>query len=186
MLLKAELSHLSGLTERWGIIAIRGVCGIIFGLLTLLAPSITLLVLTIWFAAFMALDGVLALVCGLDEIAHHRHGLALLAEGVVGIIAATAVLGFPAVGISGFIVLAATWSALTGLALLWGALLLPFPAGRVWLAVAAMTSLALSAYLAFHPVALVSGLGAYMVASGGAMLACAYRLRTAEFVAETV
>jgi uncharacterized membrane protein HdeD (DUF308 family) len=184
MLLKAELTHLSGLTERWGIIAIRGVCGVIFGLLTLLAPSITLLVLTIWFAAFMALDGVLALVCGLDEIVHHRHGLALVAEGVVGLLAATAVLSFPAAGIGGFVMLAAIWAGVTGLCLLWGALMVPFPAGRIWLAAAALISLGLGAYLVFHPVVLVSGLGAYMVASGGAMLLCAYRLRAAEFAGD--
>jgi uncharacterized membrane protein HdeD (DUF308 family) len=185
MMLKAELSHLSGLTERWGIIAIRGFCGVIFGLLTLLAPSITLLVLTIWFAAFMALDGVLGLVCGLDEIVHHRHGLALVIEGVLGLAAATAVLGFPAVGIGGFVMLAAIWSAATGIALLWGALLVPFPAGRLWLAVSALISLTLGAFLALHPVALVTALGAYMVGSGCAMLLCAYRLRAAEFTGQT-
>lgn len=185
MLINAELRRLSGLTERWGIIAIRGFCGIVFGLLTLLAPSITLLVLIIWFAAFMALDGVLALVCGFDEIVHHRHGVALLAEGVFGLAAATIVLGFPAAGIGGFVVLAGIWAAATGAALLWGALMVPFPAGRAWLAMAALCSLLLAAYLVLYPVGLVAGLGAYMMASGVAMLACARQLRAAEFATET-
>lgn len=178
--MRTELVYLSGLTERWGIIALRGICAMVFGALTLLAPGITLVVLTIWFAAFMALDGVLALVCGFDKIVHHRHGLALILEGLFGLAAATLVLAWPAVGIGGFVVLAAAWAILTGAALLWGAVLVPFPAGKVPLVAAAALSIALGLLLTSHPFALVICLGAYLLLSGMLMLSSALRLRSAE------
>lgn len=152
----------------------------VFGALTLLAPGVTLVVLTIWFAAFMALDGVLALVCGLDEIVNHRHGWALVFEGVFGLAAATLVLAWPAVGIAGFVLLAAIWAIVTGGALLWGALLVPLPAGRLTLAAAAVLSVGLGVVLIIHPIALILSFGAYLLVSGTLMLNTAVKLRRAE------
>jgi uncharacterized membrane protein HdeD (DUF308 family) len=168
---------------RWWAVALRGLCAIIFGALALLAPGITLLVLTIWFAAFMAVDGALALIAGIGAAMHHKHGLALIAEGLLGLIAAAIVLAWPGVGIAGFVLLAAFWAVMTGAALLWGAVALPLRAGRFLMGSAAILSVLLGVLLVAHPiaaaVALAWWLGAYALVSGVLLLALAVRLRSA-------
>ncbi len=163
---------------RWRIIALRGLSAMVFGLLTLLSPRITAFVLTIWFAAYMALDGILALSCGCDEMMHHRHGTALLLEGVAGLAVAAIVLTWPGLGLASFVLLAACWAILTGAALLWGAIFVPFPGGKASLAGAAVLSVLLGACLLAYPLTLVLWLGGYLLVSGSFMLAAALKLRS--------
>jgi uncharacterized membrane protein HdeD (DUF308 family) len=175
---------LRGIAQRWWVLALRGVAALVFGMLALAAPGVTLLVLTIWFAAFMAVDGVLAIVAGVGAVTHHRHGAALIAEGVLSLVVAGIVLAWPGVGIAGFVLLAAVWAIVTGAALLWAAVALPLPAGRFLMGAAALLSLLLGILLIVHPVAgaltLAIWLGAYAIVSGVMMLGLAFRLRPAK------
>lgn len=50
------------LAKNWGAIAIRGVLAILFGLIALFLPGVTMLSLVLVFAAYAFLDGVLAIV----------------------------------------------------------------------------------------------------------------------------
>lgn len=172
---------LRGVAQRWWVLALRGVAALVFGVLALLAPAITLVVLTIWFAAFMAVDGVLATVAGIGALTHHRHGAALIAEGVLSLVVAAIVLAWPGVGIAGFVLLAAIWALVTGAALLWAAIALPLPSGRFLMGAAAVLSLLLGILLIVHPVlgalTLAIWLGAYAIVSGVVMLLLAFRLR---------
>ena len=144
-----------------------------------MAPGITLLVLAIWFAAFMAVDGVLATVVGIGAVTHHRHGVTMIAEGALSLIVAGIVLAWPGVGIAGFVLLAAMWAIVTGAALLWAAVALP--TGRFLMGAAAILSLLLGILLIVHPVAvaltLAIWLGAYALVSGVVMLGLPFRLR---------
>jgi uncharacterized membrane protein HdeD (DUF308 family) len=175
--------ELVGITARWPILAVRGICAIAFGALTLLVPGISLVVLTLWFSAFAGVDGALALLTGLGAVGDHRHSLGLIAEGILGIAVSALVLAWPGVGIAGFVLLAGAWAILTGAALLLGALLLPLPAGKLLLVMAALLSMALGGLLMAYPVEgaliLAIWLGAYALVSGVLMLASALRLRHA-------
>ncbi len=169
------------MSERWWVIALRGLCALVFGALTLTAPGVTLVILTLWFAAFAAVDGVLALLSGISALTHHRHGWALVAEGVLGLAVAAVVMIWPSAGIAGLVLLAAAWAIMTGAALLMGGLLLPFPAGKFLIIGAAVLSLLLGVVLIAHPIAaavvLAIWLGAYALVSGALMLVTAFRLR---------
>jgi uncharacterized membrane protein HdeD (DUF308 family) len=182
-MMRIEISSATEMRPSWGLIALRGVCAIVFGVLTLLSPGITLVVLTLWFAAFMIVDGALALITGIRALSHHRHGLALVLEGLCGLAVAAIVLAWPSAGIAAFVLLAAFWAILTGAALLWGAVLLPFPAGGFFIGLAAIVSLVLGVLLIAHPIAgavvLAIWLGAYALVSGVLMLGSALRLRAA-------
>jgi len=174
---------LRGMAQRWWVLALRGVAALVFGVFALSAPVITLLVLTIWFAAFMAVDGVLATAAGITAVTHHRHGAALIAEGVLSLVVAAIVLAWPGAGIAAFVLLAAVWALVTGAALLWASVALPLPSGRFLMGAAAVLSLLLGVLLIVHPVAgavtLAIWLGAYAVVSGVVMLGLAFRLRPA-------
>jgi uncharacterized membrane protein HdeD (DUF308 family) len=170
------------MSERWWVMALRGVCALVFGALTLLAPGVTLVILTLWFAAFAALDGGLALIAGISALTHHKHGWALVAEGALGLAVAAIVMAWPSAGIAGLVLLAAAWAIMTGAALLVGGLLLPFPAGKFLIIFIAVLSLLLGVVLIAHPVAaavvLALWLGAYALISGVLMLVTAFQLRT--------
>lgn len=175
---------LNGVAQRWWVLALRGVAALLFGVLALAAPGLTLVVLTLWFAAFMAADGMLALLAGFGALAHHRHGgAALLTEGLLGLLVAAILLIWPGLGIAGVVVLAALWALMTGAALLWAVAVLPMVAGRLLMGLAAVLSLLLGALLIAHPAAgafaLAVWLGVYALASGTVMLVLAARLRTA-------
>jgi uncharacterized membrane protein HdeD (DUF308 family) len=172
-----------GLAKRWWVVALRGVAAIVFGLLALLAPGLTLVVLTVWVAAFMAVDGALATLAGISALTHHRHGAALLAEGVLGLVVALLVMVWPVAGIATVVLLVGVWALLTGIALLWAAAVLPMLAGRLLMAGAAILSLVLAVLLFAHPVAgalvLAWWLGVYAIISGGLLLSLACSLRQA-------
>ena len=53
-----------GIASRWWVVALRGLAAILFGILAFLAPGLPPVVLTVWVAAFMAVDGALAVLAG--------------------------------------------------------------------------------------------------------------------------
>jgi uncharacterized membrane protein HdeD (DUF308 family) len=95
-------------TRYWWAVALRGAAAVLFGLMALIWPGITLLALVIVFGAYALVDGVLALVAALgkgDPAVTDKSSRVWL--GVQG--AASIVLG----------ILALVWPGVTALALLW-------------------------------------------------------------------
>jgi uncharacterized membrane protein HdeD (DUF308 family) len=178
-----ELIFHRAVAQQWWVVALRGLAYLLFGIAALLAPGLTLVLLTVWVAAFMAVDGALAAVAGINAIRHHKHGAALLAEGVLGLLIALLVLVWPVAGIATVVLLIAAWALITGAALLYAAIALPLQAGRFWMAATAILSLALGVVLFAHPVAgalvLAWWLGAYAMVSGVLLLSLAFSLRGA-------
>jgi uncharacterized membrane protein HdeD (DUF308 family) len=161
-------------------VALRGAAALLFAALAFTAPGITLLVLTFWVAAYLAVDGVFAIIAGARALAAHHHGAALVAEGLLGLAAAVLILAWPAAGIEGLVLLIAAWALLSGTALLWAAIALPLPSGRGLMGAAALLSIVLGVLLVAHPLAgavvLAWWLGAYALASGVMLLALAWML----------
>src|ERR687889_550458 len=99
---------LDSLSRYWWAVALRGVAAVLFGLMALLWPGITLFALVILFGAYALVDGAFTLVTAIRDRDGADTGPAgrgwLIARGVSGI----------AIG-----VLAVVWPGLTALALLW-------------------------------------------------------------------
>ncbi len=176
-----------GVARRWWVLALRGVAALAFGFMALLAPGMTLVLLVLYFAAYMAVDGTLAVGVGVGAMLHHKHGAALIAEGTLSLLLAFIVLAWPGAGLAAAVILAAVWALVTGSALLWAAVALPLRAGRYLMGAAAVLSMALGVALLVHPaagvLALAVWLGAYATASGVLMLVLAFRLRQASLAA---
>ena len=67
------------LAQNWWAIALRGVFAILFGIIALLMPGAALLAFVLLFAAYMLVDGVLAIIAGVRAAQRHeRWGLAHL------------------------------------------------------------------------------------------------------------
>src|ERR1700738_2470263 len=56
------------LARNWWVIALRGALAILFGIIALFLPEATMLALVLLFAAYMLVDGVLAIVAGVRAL----------------------------------------------------------------------------------------------------------------------
>src|SRR5690348_1546568 len=83
-----DLAMAEALARNWWAVALRGAAAILFGLVALLMPGVTIAALVLLFGVYMAVDGVFAIVAGVRAAAHHERWGALILEGVADLIAA--------------------------------------------------------------------------------------------------
>jgi uncharacterized membrane protein HdeD (DUF308 family) len=76
------------LAQNWWAFAIRGVIGIIFGLIAIFQPGVTMLSLVLVFSAYAFVDGVFAIIASVRAARQHEKWGPLVLEGIVSIIAA--------------------------------------------------------------------------------------------------
>src|SRR5215831_7782307 len=103
------------LARSWWLILLRGVAALVFGLLTLFEPGISLAVLVLFFGSYALVDGVFCVWTAFAGRAHHESWWVLLLEGLLGI--GIGVVTFVEPGITALVVLfyIAIWAIGTGL-----------------------------------------------------------------------
>jgi len=169
------------LSQIWWAIALRGVFGIVFGLIALFSPGATILALVLLFSAYLLVDGVCGIVAAVRAASSHRRWGLLLLEGIV--IIAVAVLAFiwPGLTALAFVLLVAAWSLVTGGLMLAAAYKLKPEYGRWWLVLSGAASLVFGVLLVIAPLAglvvLTWWLGAYALVFGIMLLILGFRLR---------
>jgi uncharacterized membrane protein HdeD (DUF308 family) len=83
-------------TPRWSSLVFRGVVSILFGILALAWPGVTLVALTLLFGAYAFVDGITALVVAIQRGAQPHRWL-LVVDGLLGIGAGVATLFWPGI-----------------------------------------------------------------------------------------
>jgi uncharacterized membrane protein HdeD (DUF308 family) len=169
------------LAHNWWAIALRGVLGIVFGIIALLMPGVTIAALVLWFAAYMLVDGIFAIVAGVRAAARHERWGALIFEGIVDLIAGAIAVFMPIATILAFVYLNAAWAIVTGLLMLVAVFRLSPTHGKWLLALAGIFSIIWGVLVAIAPIAgalvMTLWLGAYALVFGVALLALGLRLR---------
>jgi uncharacterized membrane protein HdeD (DUF308 family) len=169
------------LVRNWWALALRGAAAVIFGLIAFGMPGLTLTVLVLFFAAYLLVDGVFALIAGLRAAEHHERWGALALEGVLDLIAGAAVVMWPGLTLVVFIYVAAFWAVVTGIALLVAAFRLHHRHGEWMMLIGGILSIAWGILVALFPIAGILvwawWIGAYALIFGIAMLILAFRLR---------
>jgi uncharacterized membrane protein HdeD (DUF308 family) len=170
------------LARNWGWIALRGVAAVIFGLLTVMNPGITLAVLILFFGAFSLIDGILAVIAAIRNRKAESQWVTLLIGGIAGII--IGVCTFLAPGISAIVLLyfIAVWALIIGFSEIMAAIRLrKIITGEWMLVLAGVASVALGLFLLSRPavgaIALVIWIGVYAFVSGILLIALAFELR---------
>jgi uncharacterized membrane protein HdeD (DUF308 family) len=106
---------LDRLAQHWWVVVLRGVLAILFGIIALVWPGITILALVLVFGAYALVDGVLALVA-----AFMRRDISgtdrawLVVQGIAGIAVAAIVAFWPGITALILLVLIALWLLLSG------------------------------------------------------------------------
>lgn len=170
------------LAENWWAVAVRGVLGILFGLIALLAPGPTILSLVLLFSAYMLVDGVFGIVAAVRAARRNERWGLLLLEGVVDIAAGVVAFLWPGLTVVAFVLLMAVWALVSGGLMLGAAFKLSTQHGRWWLALGGVVSIVYGLLLAIAPLigalVLTWWLGAYALAFGVVLLVLAFRLRS--------
>jgi uncharacterized membrane protein HdeD (DUF308 family) len=103
------------LADNWWVILIRGIAGVLFGLLALVWPGITLLALVALFGAYAFVDGISAIVAAVAKGRQHQPWGLLAFEGIVGVAAGIVTFAWPGVTAVALLVVIAVWALWTGI-----------------------------------------------------------------------
>lgn len=173
---------LAQLTRFWWVVALRGVLAILFGILALVWPVLTLQILVLFFGAYALVDGVIDVFMAIAHRAGHDRWWALLLEGLVGIGAGILVLAFP--GLAGLVLLyvIAIWAILTGILEIVAAVRLREEIENEWLLIlSGIASLVLGILILIYPTAgaitIAWLIGAYAILFGIVLLSLGLLLR---------
>lgn len=170
----------AALARNWWLIALRGVLGMVFGLLALILPFATILALVLLFSAYMLVDGVFAIYAAV-RAARQRENWGFLAfQGAASIVTAVLAFLWPGLTVFAFVLLIAAWSIVTGCLMLAAAV--RTDDGRWWLILGGAAATAFGILMILAPLAgavvLTWWLGAFAVVFGGALIVLAFRLRS--------
>jgi uncharacterized membrane protein HdeD (DUF308 family) len=170
------------LADSWWAVGLRGVLGILFGLICLLTPGIALGAFVILFSAYMLVDGVFAIISGIKAArSGERWGLLIL-EGIVDIAAGVVAFLWPLITVVALTWLVAIWAIVSGALMLSAAFTLNIDHGRWWLALGGIASVIFGVLLVIEPlvgaVVLTIWIGAYALVFGVFLLILAFQLHS--------
>ena len=170
------------LAERWWAVGLRGILGIIFGLICLLTPGIAVGVFVIVFAAYMFIDGVFAIISGIRAARSGESWGLLILEGVVDLAAGVIAVLWPAITLVALVWIVAIWAIVSGALMLAAAFSLNLDYGRWWLALGGIASTVFGILLIIEPligaVVLTLWIGAYAVVFGVLLLVLGFQLHS--------
>lgn len=170
------------LARNWSLIALRGVAALLFGLLTLFNPGLTLRLLVLFFGVYALVDGVFAIGAALANRRGEQPWGSLLVVGLLEIGIGFVTLFWPGVTAIALLYMIAVWATIMGLGTIFTAVRLRKVIEGEWLLVAVgAISVAFGVVIALYPgagaLAIAIWIGAYAILMGILLIALAFRLR---------
>lgn len=171
------------LTRNWGWVALRGVVAILFGVLTMFNPGITLAVLVLFFGAYALVDGIFMAISAIANRRGEPRWVALLIGGLLGIAAGLVTFFWPGITTIALLAVIAAWAIVTGVAEIVAAIRLRKEITGEWLFVlAGLLAVAFGVIAILRPgagaLAIVLWIGIYALISGVLLVALALKLRS--------
>jgi len=169
------------LIGNWWALALRGVLAIVFGVLAIIWPGLTAVILTLMFGAYAFVDGIFALVAAMRLAHRHARSGPLLVEGILNILIGIICIFWPVPALVALIYLIAIWAIISGIALMAAGMALNRLAGEWLLLLGGLVSIIFGIILFIVPaagvVALSWWLGIYALLFGSTLVAAAFRIR---------
>jgi len=170
------------LADSWWAVGLRGLLGILFGLICLLTPGIAVGVFVILFSAYMLIDGMFAIISGIKAARNGERWGLLILEGIVDIAAGVIAFLWPLITLVALTWLIAIWAIVSGALMLGAAFTLNIDHGRWWLALGGIASVIFGILLVIEPlvgaVVLTMWIGAYALVFGVVLLILAFQLHS--------
>jgi uncharacterized membrane protein HdeD (DUF308 family) len=171
------------LAHNWWLLLLRGILALIFGLLCVAYPGVTLIVMTMMFGAYALLDGIFALASSITLAPGRPQWWSTIFEGIAGIIFGLIILVWPGISAFGLLYLIGVWAIITGIFEITAAIRLRQHFTNEWLLiVGGVASLVFGLLILVVPragvLAVVWWIGTYAIFFGMVYIALALRLRT--------
>lgn len=170
---------LHAMARNWWILAVRGIAAIAFGILAIVMPGITVVVLVSLFAAYAIIDGASALVMGF-RAPNRNWWLVLL--GVAGLAAGVITFLYPAMTALLLLSFVGAWAIVTGALQIGAAIRLRREIeNEWWLALSGAISVLFGAYVLVFPsegaLAVLFVIGTFAIVNGIFLLLLAWKVR---------
>jgi uncharacterized membrane protein HdeD (DUF308 family) len=169
--------------RNWWLIAIRGIAALAFGILAIVWPGPTLVVLVALFGAYALVDG-LSLLWSLlrGEPDARRNAWAVAIMGVLGVVAAIVTFFLPGLTAITLVYVIGFWAILMGIFEIAAAIRLRREiSGELWMAIGGVLAILFGLYLVVFPgsgiISLVFVVGFWAILFGISSLVLAWRLR---------
>jgi uncharacterized membrane protein HdeD (DUF308 family) len=172
---------LHALAKNWWLILLRGICAILFGVLTFIWPGVSLLTLILLYGAFALADGIFSIAAAITgNTPTPRWWLAVV--GLLGIAAGTMTFLWPGLTAIVLQVFIAGWAVAIGVFQIIGAIQLRKEIRDEWLLIAGgAVSIVFGVILLAQPgvgaLALLYVIGSYAVLYGVLLVSFSLRLR---------
>ena len=176
------IDTLAVLRDNWWAMALRGLLGVIVGLVAFVLPLPTVVALVWLFGAYAFLDGIFNLVAVWRRRATRRPWWSLALEGVLGVVTGIVSFVWPGITALALVYLIAVWAVMTGILEIVAAIRLRKAIEGEWLmGLSGALSIGLGVLFAIAPnagvVTLVWLWGAYTISFGILLLWLGFRLR---------
>jgi uncharacterized membrane protein HdeD (DUF308 family) len=177
-----EECMLTQLTRNWWAVALRGVIAILFGVVALVLPGLTLEILVLFFGAYVLVDGLFAFIAAFTNRGGHESWWVLLLEGLLGIAAGLITIFHPGLATLVLIYIISFWAIVTGVLEIVAAVRLRKEIQGEWLlALSGIVSMAFGFLLLLFPAAgaltVTWLIGLYAILFGVMLLGLGLRLR---------
>ena len=141
-------------TKNWWVLLLRGIVAVLFGILAITRPGITLAVLVLLFGIYAFVDGCFALFAAIGGWSHREGRWLLLLEGFIGIGAGILTLCAPGITTVALLFFIAAWALATGVFRIVAAIRLRKEiTGEFWLALSGIASVVFAFLVMMNPAA---------------------------------
>jgi uncharacterized membrane protein HdeD (DUF308 family) len=166
----------------WWLVALRGLVAVLFGVLALVWPGVTMITLVWLFGAFALVNGILSLIFAAKAPRGYPRMGSLILGGLLGILAGLLAFVMPAITGLGLLLLIAAWAIVTGIMELIAAIRLRKIITNEWLLVlTGVLSIVFGVLLILMPaagaLALVWWIGIWALVFGILLMVVAFRMR---------
>jgi uncharacterized membrane protein HdeD (DUF308 family) len=176
---KKDTETLTKSVSTW--IGLRGALALIFGIVLLAYPGISLAALVLTFGAVAFVDGIAVIVTAFAARQVSGRGW-MIFHGILSVATGVVVWVWPDLSALALLYVIGAWATLVGMLQIAGAFELVLDGGdRVLLVLSGLVSIAFGAIMWIHPgagaLALLTLIAAFAVVSGTTLLVAGYRIR---------
>ena len=171
---------LEKLQKNWWLIAVRGILGILFGLVALFSPMVIIFSLLTIFSLFAVLSGVFIVTLAILGEVDNR--MIRIIEGIIFIAVGAIVIFNPVSALGGLMIFIAAWAILSGLLEIFGAIKLRKIISNEWYMIlngiiSIIFGIIMFANLIEGAAVLMMVFGAFMLLSGIFILVLSFKIK---------
>lgn len=170
------------LNQYWWMMVLRGVFALVFGILALAWPGVTMEVLVLWFGIYVFLDGIFGILSSYQAAAHHEKWWLMLMNGVLGVFVGVYAFISPAAMLLILAIVIGAWALVTGILEIAAAFTGPWGCIGKWtLGLAGFFSILVGVLMFYNPLgaalSIVILIGAYATAFGILLMIMGFKIK---------